>query len=146
MSRLKLVYSQGYSDKKKSYFLVANFFLFFSNSTALLILDIVRKKEMTSMAISRKLGITPKAAVSKLKRMEREGILVSDVRSQNTFYRVAAPEIIRAFDKILKFPERMLKRADFPKAEIWRNRQKGNKSFRKDSVAPIAAVARGENA
>ena len=124
MSRLKSIHSQGYSDAEKSYFLAANFFLSFSNSTALMILDIVRKKDMTSMAIADKLGITPKAAVSKLKRMEREGILVSDVRAQNTFYRVVAPEIIRAFDKILKFPERMLKRADSPKAEVRRNRQK----------------------
>jgi len=41
------------------HWVTANFFRSFSDPTALMILDIVRKKEMTSRAMSKKLGIKP---------------------------------------------------------------------------------------
>ena len=68
-------------DKDESYLVTADFFLSFSNPTSLMIMDIVRKKEMTSEEVSRRLGIKPQTAVTRLNAMEREGFLASRVRS-----------------------------------------------------------------
>ncbi len=92
-----------------SYFLTADFFLFFANPTTLMILDLVRKREMTSLAISRKLGIRHQTVLGQLRAMEREGILASSVRSKNAFYRFANSQISKAFEQILEFSERKLK-------------------------------------
>ncbi len=111
MPRLKLNHPQTGYDPEGSYFLTADFFLSFANPTVLMILDIVRKKEMTSPAISKRLGITSKIVLDKLKAMERDGILVSYVKSKGTFYRIANSAIAKTFEQILEFPERKLKEA-----------------------------------
>ena len=112
MPRIKSDQSQTGSEFAGSYFLTADFFLYFADPTVLIILDLVRKKEMTSIDISKKLGMTAKIVLDTLKAMEREGILVSHARSKTTLYRVADSRIAKAFEQILEFPERKLKRAD----------------------------------
>ena len=74
-----------------------------------MILDAVRKKDMTPPAISKKLGIASKTVLDKLKAMEGEGILVSYMRSKDTLYRIANSNIAKAFEQILEFPEKKLK-------------------------------------
>ena len=112
MSRFKSDHSQTGSELAESYFLTADFFLYFANPEVLRILDLVRKKEMTSPAISRRLRIRTKIALDKLTAMEREGILISYVRSKETFYGITDSRIAQALEQILEFPERQLKRAD----------------------------------
>jgi predicted transcriptional regulator len=112
MSRFKSDHSQTGSELAGSYFLTADFFVYFANPEVLRILDLVRKKESTSLAVSRKLGIQAQTALDKLTAMEREGILISYIRSKNTFYRIADSRIVQALEQVLEFPERQLKRAD----------------------------------
>ena len=89
-------------DKDESYLMAADFFLSFSNPSSLMILDIVRKKEMTAEEISKELGIRLNTALVKLNVMERKGILASHVGSQKALYRVADLNILKAFDRILR--------------------------------------------
>ncbi len=112
MSRFKSDHSQTGSELTGSYFLTADFFLSLANPEVLRILDLVRKKEMTSPAISRRLRIRAQIALDKLTAMEREGILISYVRSKETFYRITDSRIAQALEQILEFPEIQLKRAD----------------------------------
>ena len=94
--------SQTDSDQEKSYCVTADFFLSFSDPTALMILDIVCKKEMTAEDISKELGIRLNTALVKLNVMERKGILASRVGSQKALYRIADLNILKAFDRILR--------------------------------------------
>ncbi|MGD0101749.1 MAG: winged helix-turn-helix domain-containing protein [Acidobacteriota bacterium] len=135
MFRHKSGQSPTNSAVDQYYSLAASFFLLFSNSTTLMILDVVRKKEMTCLAISKKLGIAPETVLSTLRSMEQEGILVSHVRSRNTFYGISDPNVLSAFDQILKLPAKKLNRTGSPKKELQANRKKGNKSSETDSVA-----------
>ncbi len=112
MSRFKFDHSQTGDELAGSYFLTADFFLSLANPEVLRILDLVRKKEMTSPAISRRLRIRAQIALDKLTAMEREGILISYVRSKETFYRITDSRIAQALEQILEFPEIQLKRAD----------------------------------
>jgi len=111
MSRIRSDGPQTGSELARSYILTANFLLYFATPTVLMILDLVRKKEMTAPAISKRLGMTSRIVLDALKVMEREGILVSYVRSKNTLYRIADSRMAKAFEQILEFPERKLKRA-----------------------------------
>ena len=114
-------------DKDESYSVTADFFLSFSNPTSLMILDIVRKKEMTSEEVPRNLGIKPQTAVTKLNAMERQGILASRVRSQKTIYRVADLKILKAFDWILEFAGKRLKQTGSSEKELSGITRKGKK-------------------
>ncbi len=108
MSHARSSQSQIDSNQDKSYCVIADFFLSFADPTTLMILGIVRKKEMTSRAISQKVGIEPDTILAKLKAMERGGILVSCVRHQNILYRVADLHVLKAFDRILELPLRKM--------------------------------------
>lgn len=110
MSRFESGHSQEGSELAGSYFLTADLFLFFANPAALMILDLVRKREMTSLAITRKLGMNHQNVLDKLRAMEREGLLVSSGQSKSAFFRIANSHISKAFGQILEFPERNLKR------------------------------------
>jgi DNA-binding transcriptional ArsR family regulator len=137
MSCPKSSQSQTNSNRDKSYCLTADFFLSFSDPTALMILDIVRKKEMSSKAIFKKLGIEPNTVVANLKAMERKGILVSFLKSQNIIYRVAAPKILKAFNRILELPARKLKQTGSLRGRLWGATQKRKKSLKTVSGASI---------
>jgi DNA-binding transcriptional ArsR family regulator len=101
-------HSHNGSDSQESYLLMADFMHFFSNSTALMILDMVRRKEMTSIEVAKTLGLSPHTVSTKLKTMEREGILVSHVMPKRIIFRVADSKISRALDQILEIPKKKL--------------------------------------
>ena len=73
------------------------------------ILDVVRRKEMTPLAISKELGIRFKVVCDRLKAMEAEGILVSRARTKGTFYGIAGSRVAKVFEQVLEFPERRLR-------------------------------------
>lgn len=102
MPRHRSNHFQIASDDDKSYLATADFFLSFSNPISLMILSVVRKKEMTAEEISKELGIGLNTALVKLNVMERKGILASRVRSQKTLYRVEDLKMLKAFDRILR--------------------------------------------
>jgi hypothetical protein len=112
MPRKKSVLFQLNADFKASCLLASNFFLFFSNPTALMILDTLRKKESTPQGLAKELGIGRKTILSKMKAMEKERILISYAISKDVFYRVANTPILEAFDQILAVPEKRRARAD----------------------------------
>jgi len=111
MSHFESDHSPTRSELERSYCLTADFFLYFTSPAALMVLNLLRKRGMTSLAISRKLGMKSQFVLDQLKAMELEGILVSSVRSEDTFYRIADSQIAKAFEKIMEFPERKLKKA-----------------------------------
>lgn len=91
-----------------SYSLTADFFRFFSDPTTLLILGNVRKKEMPAQAISKNIGIATGKVQIKLTAMEQEGVLLSQVRSGESVYRVANSKIAKTLEQILDFPKKKL--------------------------------------
>lgn len=99
------------SNKVETYYHLAALFRLFSNPTALKILDAIRTKEMTPLAISLGLGIKNQTILRKLRQMEREGIVASRTTFEVTVYRLADSQIVRALDQILRFPEKRLARA-----------------------------------
>jgi DNA-binding transcriptional ArsR family regulator len=137
MPRHRSSRSQTNSDLEKFHCMIADLFLSFSDPTALMILDIVRKKEMTSRDMSKKLGIKSDTLLAKLRVMERGGILTSCVRAENTLYRVADLHILKAFDRILELPARKLKRTSSPRKELSGATRKDKKSSKTVSVASI---------
>lgn len=92
-----------------SYSLTADFFRFFSNPTTLLILENVRKKRMSARAISKNIGIAAGKVQIKLTAMEQEGVLISQIRSGESVYRVADSKIAETLEQILDFPQKKLK-------------------------------------
>jgi predicted transcriptional regulator len=114
MPRKKSVHFQLDANFKASCLLASKFFLFFSNPTALMILDVLRKKESTSQQLVKELGIGRKMILSKLKAMEKERILISYAISRDVYYRIADAPILKAFDQILEFPEKRLKADTVP--------------------------------
>jgi|WetSurSiteA1Bulk_404760.scaffolds.fasta_scaffold41174_2 DNA-binding transcriptional ArsR family regulator len=120
-------------DSQESYLLMANFFRFFSSSTALMILDTVRSKEMTSLEVAKKLGLSPLTVLAKLKTMEREGVLVSYVGSKRVVFRLADSEISQALEQILNIPKKKLGRAGGPGISTAGNNGKGHKLLLRDT-------------
>lgn len=117
MARHKDYFQIG-SDNENSYLAVADLFLSLSSPIYLMILSSVRKEEMASEELSKKLGIEPKTAAAKLKSMERMGILASRARSHKIAYRVADLRLLEAFDRILEIPAKRLNKADSSKKEL----------------------------
>ena len=87
--------------------------------------------------MSKRLRIKPDNLLAKLRSMERKGILVSCVRSQNTFYRVACFHVLKAFDRILEYPANKLKQTGSLKKELSGTPRKGNKPSK---AAPVASI------
>jgi DNA-binding transcriptional ArsR family regulator len=91
------------SDRGISYSLMADFLRSFSDPKVLMVLNIVRKEELTPSAISKRLGISQQTASAKLKMMARKGILTSNVNSRSTSYWAADSILLETFDRILEF-------------------------------------------
>ncbi len=107
---------QGYSNdshdskSQESLLLAADFFLFLSDSTVLMILSAIRRKEMTYLELAGELGIPPLVVFTKLRAMEREGLLVSHFRPRGLFFRVVDNEVAQALEQILAIPKKQLQR------------------------------------
>ncbi len=72
----------------------------FSNSTRLMILNVLRETEMTVAAISEKLGIALGTVSPHLLMMKRQRVLGSRKDGNQVFYRLANPKMLQAFDLI----------------------------------------------
>jgi len=101
-------HSQEGAHSQESYLLTANFFLFFSDSTVLRILDAVRGTQMTCHELAAKLGISSRIALEKLQAMACEGIVISHVRSKNTSFSIAQNGITQALEQILEIPKKAM--------------------------------------
>jgi DNA-binding transcriptional ArsR family regulator len=115
---------QAKSNEIEPYQNIAAFFDFFSNPSALMILELIRKKGMTPLAISRELGTTSRSVLQKLREMKRQGIVDSCSESSSAMYRLADPKIVRAFDRVLKIPAKKLTSAGSSKKKTVRTRTK----------------------
>jgi DNA-binding transcriptional ArsR family regulator len=124
MVRFKSGLFQAKSNDIEPYQNIAAFFDFFSNPSALMILGLIRKKGMTPLAISRKLGTTSRSVLQKLRKMKQQGIVDSCLESSSAMYRLTDPKIVRAFDRVLKIPAKMLTSAGSSKKKTVRTRTK----------------------
>jgi DNA-binding transcriptional ArsR family regulator len=115
MPRHRLHQFQIGSENDPSYLVAADFFLSFSKPASLLILNAVRKREMTAGEISQGLGIKPEAVSAQSNALQREGILASRIRSEQMLYRVADRRILKAFDRVLESPVKTLQQNGSPK-------------------------------
>ena len=96
----------------KSYPLLADLFLLFSNSAPWLILYSLRQKAMTLSEISKSLGMTQKAVLPELMALQKKDILYSYIRSHKTFYRLTDVRILKAFDLIQTAADKKAQQAE----------------------------------
>ncbi len=72
----------------------------FSNSTRLEILNLLRDKEMSVTELIEKTKLSQANISQHLSIMKSKGIVISDRKGKNIYYRLTNPKIIRAFDII----------------------------------------------
>ena len=72
----------------------------FSNASRLMILHILREREMTVAAIAEKLGVALGTVSPHLLMMKQRGVLLSRKQGNQVFYRLANPKMLLAFDLI----------------------------------------------
>jgi len=72
----------------------------FSNSTRLEILNLLRGKELSVTELIKKTGLSQANISQHLSIMKSKGIVVSNRKGKNIYYRRANPKIIKAFDII----------------------------------------------
>ena len=72
----------------------------FSNPTRLMILNVLREKEMTVATIAGKLEIALGTVSPHLLMMKRQRVLSSRKKGNQVFYRLANPKMLQAFDLI----------------------------------------------
>ena len=72
----------------------------FSNPTRLVILDLLRDKEMSVTELIEKTGLTQSNISQHLSIMKSKEIVTSNRRGQNIYYRLKNPKIIKASDII----------------------------------------------
>ncbi|HLC47254.1 MAG TPA: metalloregulator ArsR/SmtB family transcription factor [Candidatus Nanoarchaeia archaeon] len=70
----------------------------FSNPTRLEILNLLRDKEMSVTALIGKTGLSQANISQHLSIMRSKGIVISDRKGKNIYYRLTNPRIIKAFD------------------------------------------------
>jgi hypothetical protein len=102
---------------QQSYLLAADLFSLFAHSTALMIWDVVRKKELSVQAIANKVGTARHLVLNTLQAMEQQELLVSNARSKTTRFRIADSTITEALNTVLDLPQRNQKQTGkIPKA------------------------------
>jgi len=72
----------------------------FSNSTRLEILNLLRDKELSVTELIDKTKLTQANISQHLSIMKSKGIVISDRKGKNIYYRLMNPKIIKAFDII----------------------------------------------
>jgi len=72
----------------------------FSNSTRLEILNLLRDKEMSVTGLIGKTKLSQANISQHLSIMKSKGIVISDRKGKNIYYRLTNPKIIKAFDII----------------------------------------------
>ena len=74
----------------------------FSNPTRLEILNLLRDKEMSVTELIEKTELSQANISQHLSIMRSKGIVISDRKGKNIYYRLTNPKIIKAFDIIRK--------------------------------------------
>jgi|SRR3989344_2951495 len=72
----------------------------FSNSTRLEILNLLKNKEMSVTELIEKTKLSQANISQHLSIMKSKGIVESNRKSKNTYYKLTNPKIIKAFDII----------------------------------------------
>ena len=72
----------------------------FSNPTRLEILNLLRDKEMSVTELIKKTKLSQANVSQHLSIMKSKGIVISDRKGKNIYYRLTNPKIIKAFDII----------------------------------------------
>ena len=72
----------------------------FSNPTRLEILNLLRDKEMSVTELIEKTELSQANISQHLSIMRSKGIVISDRKGKNIYYRLTNPKIIKAFDII----------------------------------------------
>ena len=72
----------------------------FSNSTRLEILNLLRDEEMSVTELIEKTKLSQANISQHLSIMKSKGIVISDRKGKNIYYRLSNPKIVRAFDII----------------------------------------------
>ena len=72
----------------------------FSNPTRLEILNLLRDKEMSVTELIEKTKLSQANISQHLSIMKSKGIVISDRKGKNIYYRLTNPKIIKAFDII----------------------------------------------
>ena len=72
----------------------------FSNPTRLEILNLLRNKEMSVSEIIKKSKLSQANISQHLSIMRSKGIVISNKKGKNIFYKLSNPKIIKAFDII----------------------------------------------
>ncbi len=85
---------------KELYELHAEMCKVFSNSTRLEILSLLRDKEMSVTELIEKTKLSQSNISQHLSIMKSKGIVTSDRKGKNVYYKLTNPKIIKAFDII----------------------------------------------
>ena len=72
----------------------------FSNPTRLEILNLLRDEEMSVTELIEKTKLSQANISQHLSIMKSKGIVISDRKGKNIYYRLSNPKIVRAFDII----------------------------------------------
>jgi len=72
----------------------------FSNSTRLEILNLLRDEEMSVTELIEKTKLSQANISQHLSIMKSKGIVISDRKGKNIYYKLSNPKIVRAFDII----------------------------------------------
>ena len=72
----------------------------FSNPTRLEILNLLRDKEMSVTKLIEKTRLSQANISQHLSIMKSKGIVISDRKGKNIYYRLTNPKIVKAFDII----------------------------------------------
>ena len=72
----------------------------FSNATRLEILNLLRDKEMSVSELIEKTKLSQANISQHLSIMKSKGIVISDRKGKNIYYKLTNPKIIKAFDII----------------------------------------------
>ncbi len=82
----------------------------FSNPTRLEILNLLRDKEMSVTELIGKTKLSQANISQHLAIMKYKGIVLSNRKGKNIYYKVAVPKIIKAFDIIREVLEEKLQK------------------------------------
>ena len=85
----------------------------FSNSTRLEILNLLRDKQLSVTELIEKTRLSQANISQHLSIMKSKGIVISDRKGKNIYYKLTTPKIIKAFDIIRDVLAERLKKNKF---------------------------------
>ena len=95
---------------KELYTIHAEVCKIFSNSTRLKILNLLRDKEMSVTELIEKTRLSQVNISQHLSIMKSKGIVISNRKGKNIYYKITNPKIVKAFDIIREVLAEKLKK------------------------------------